>query len=182
MGVGLETRFLYRLDRTMVLRLEPDINYMFIEDSSVQQRLGYEILLALDLKRVFESDDISFSVDIINPVEQQAYTVAAINYALKRRGYPSVSAALLLGVLNNEAQFGTSLKVNYNFRESSIPLSYSLQLAYEPYRQDGLPLRASLLFTSKQNPHHYSLGAVFVPDNDQGLFQFSLELSYGYAF
>ncbi len=152
LGVG----GLYRFNRTTVLELDPHFSWIdgqfgiygstaivlrrLIDTDDIAIRLQGASLPAEHLIQV-DSEDADYSVDYsANADYNESYLALGVEYKLNRRTLPSLRSSLWLGFQtdNGELLFAPGVNVAMSQSLRELPLNYSIAVALEPYRIDGL--------------------------------------------
>lgn len=171
-GLSLGAGLTYRLERNIILELDPDLSYL------TGQGFGGRLSAALQLRRLVEQDDGRvLLLANLAPGAVRGYVATGFEYRLNRRGLPTASASLWLGY----GSLGLWPGVRLNL---SGPVEGGwrggLELALEPYREGALPYRATALLQGPAGPGELSLHLLVAPASD--LPPISLLMSYSFRF
>lgn len=175
-GLELELGLSYRLSRTIVLELDPSLNYVSA------QGLGGHLDAALELRHIVERDDAAALLMAHLAPGGAGYGAAGFEYRLNRRDLPLLRGSLWLGAGSSGVTPG--LRLSISDTQDSTPLRYRLELALEPYRMDAFPYRGTIrLATDLGNGElaFMALAALGEAPTPR-LEPFTLKLSYGWSF
>ena len=172
-GARLEVGATQRLGRTLLLTATPALAYQ----SGLG--LGAGLDAQLQLRRLLDSDNgVVLFEGNTGPGAGRAFAALGAEYQLNRRGWPSLTAALLLG--------SSDAGVRPGFRGSASGeisrFSYRANLAAEPYRKTAPPYRANLALGTAlgRGALGLELGAALA--NDFGVPPVLLRGSYAFRF
>jgi len=170
-GLSLGAGLTYRLERNIILELDPDLSYL------TGQGFGGRLSAALQLRRLVEQDDgrVLLLADLA-PGAVRGYVATGFEYRW-RRGLPATSASLWLGYGSLGLWPGVRLNLSGPVEEG---WQGRLELALEPYRTDALPYRATALLQGPAGPGELSLHLLVAPASD--LPPISLLMSYSFRF
>jgi hypothetical protein len=170
-GLSLGAGLTYRLERNIILELDPDLSYL------TGQGFGGRLSAALQLRRLVGQDDgrVLLLADLA-PGAVRGYVATGFEYRW-RRGLPTASASLWLGYGSLGLWPGVRLNLSGPVEEG---WRGGLELALEPYRTDALPYRATALLQGPAGPGELSLHLLVAPASD--LPPISLLLSYSFRF
>ncbi len=171
LGVGLT----YRLSRTTIFTLDPDLLYSWEDDES---GLGVRGTGTVELRRLRGRDNgIVLAEGYLEPGADAGYGAAGFTYALNRRSLPTMRGTLLVGAGSEGLSPGARF-----FMQKRDRLDYSLTLAAEPYRTDVPKVRgeASLAGALGSGTLHTTLLAAPTKDFDVPLL--TLRSAYQFSF
>lgn len=171
-GLSLGAGLTYRLERNIILELDPDLSYL------TGQGFGGRLSAALQLRRLVGQDDgrVLLLADLA-PGAERGYVATGFEYRWRRRGLPTASASLWLGYGSLGLWPGVRLNLSGPVEEG---WRGGLELALEPYRTDALPYRATALLQGPAGPGELSLHLLVAPAGD--LPPISLLLGYSFRF
>jgi len=170
-GLSLGAGVSYRLERNVILELDPDLSYL------AGHGFGGRLSATLQLRRLVEQDDgrVLLLADLA-PGAVRGYLATGFEYRW-RRGLPATSASLWLGYGSLGLWPGVRLNLSGPVEEG---WQGRLELALEPYRTDALPYRATALLQGPAGPGELSLHLLVAPASD--LPPISLLMSYRFRF
>lgn len=171
-GLSLGAGVTYRLERHIILDIDPDLSYLTGEG------FGGRLSAALQLRRLVEQDDgrVLLTANLA-PGAERGYLATGFEYRLNRRGLPAISASLWLGY--GSLGFWPGVRLNLS-GPAAEGWQGGLELALEPYRTDALPYRATALLRGPAGPGELSLHLLLAPASD--LPPLSLMMNYSFRF
>ncbi len=172
-GAHLELGATRRLGRTLILEATPSLSYL--ADTGV----GLGLEGRLQRRRLVGSDNGALLFIASRGLgENRSFAAAGAEYALNRRGLPTLTGALLLG------NSGDGVKPGFRAAASGElgRFSYRAEAAAEPYRRDAPSYRGNVTFGTALGPGALGLEFGAAPGNSFGLPPLLLRSSYALRF
>lgn len=174
-GVGAHLRVgaTQRLGRTLLLEAAPELTYLS------GTGVGAGLDLRLQFRRLIESDNgVALLEGSTGPGAGRGFVAGGAEYQLNRRGFPSLTAALLLG--SGPSGFAPGLRASASGEVARF--SYRAELAAEPYRAAAPPYRANVAVGTALGPGALGLELGAALANDFGVPPVLLRGSYAFRF
>ncbi|MEM6430312.1 MAG: hypothetical protein AAF708_13810, partial [Deinococcota bacterium] len=140
-ALGLRFGATYRLSRFLIASAEPTLIYL--TDSG----FGGHLQAGVSWRRLISTDNVGILLEgDLHPDGDQGYLASGIEYQLARRGLPVITASVWLGRswLDADDGFDPGVRVRIEDRPGLLPLGYTLEAAFEPFRTDAPNTRLSL--------------------------------------
>ena len=169
-GVGLT----YRLSRTKILTLDPDLLYSWEDEGG----LGVRGRGTVELRRLRGRDNGTVLAEgYLEPGTGAGYGAAGFTYALNRRSLPTLRGTLLVGAGSEGLLPGARF-----FVQKRGSLDYSLTLAAEPYRTDIPRVRAEASLAGALGSGTLRTTLLAAPTEDFNVPLFTLRSAYQFRF
>lgn len=168
LGVGLT----YRLDRTRILTLDPDLIYLR------GGGLGVRGTGTLELRRLRGRDNGLVLIEgYLAPETQAGYGALGFTYALNQRNLPTIRGSLLVGAGSEGLLPGARFSAQKRGR-----VNYSLEVKAEPYRVDAPRVSAEASLAGRLGDGTLRTTLVAAPTEDFGTPLFTLRSAYQFEF
>ncbi len=168
LGVGLT----YRVSRTRILTLDPDLIYLR------GGGLGVRGTGALELRRLRGRDNgLVLAEGYLAPETQAGYGAIGFTYALNERSLPTIRGSLLVSAGSEGLLPGARFSVQ---KRGSV--DYSLEVKAEPYRVDAPRVSAEASLAGALGDGTLRTTLLAAPTEDFGVPLFTLRSAYQFEF
>ncbi|MDQ3461133.1 MAG: hypothetical protein M3498_17865 [Deinococcota bacterium] len=171
LGLRLAAGFSYRLDRLLVLAVDPELAWLS------GRGFGGGFGAALQFRRLVGQDDgHALVLAGLEPGTGAGFAAAGFEYRLNRAGWPTLRATALIG----GGSLGLKPGLRLELSGAAETLSYSLSLAAEPYRVPGPRFLGSLGLSHPLGAGTLDLRLLAAPGSALG--SFGANLGYSLEF
>ena len=172
-GAHLELGATRRLGRTLILEATPSLSY------ASATGLGVGLEGRLQRRRLVGNDNGALVFETrTGPGDARSFVAAGAEYALNRRGLPTLTGALLVG--GGDAGPAPGLRATASGELGGF--AYRAEAAAEPYRRDAPRYRGNVAFGTVLGRGALGLEFGAAPANDFGVPPLLLRSSYALRF